>query len=91
MGEVVTGPGRELEPALQVKERNRAMLELLADNALRREPEPVTIEAQRAFEVVDADGEDVDPSFHDRPRYESVTERILRSRPSRSAAVRFKA
>ena len=65
MGEIVASPDRELEPVLQLEEGNRPVLELSADDAFARESEPVAIEAQRAFQVVDADGQDGDPRLHD--------------------------
>src|SRR5690606_23623884 len=59
-------PDREAQPALELEERDGAVLELLADQAAGREAEAVAVEAQRALEVVDAEGEDGQLRLHDR-------------------------
>src|SRR5687767_1357037 len=63
-------PERENEPALQLEERDCPVLELAADNALARQPEPVPIERERPIEVVDAKRYDSDSRFH---RFGSIT------------------
>jgi hypothetical protein len=57
-------PKRELQPGLQIEEGDRAVLELLADDAFRRKAKAVAVETHRALEIVDADGKDSDARFH---------------------------
>src|SRR5438128_2156246 len=63
-GDAGPRPERELQAGLQVEEGDGAVLELLADDALRRQAEAVAVEAQRPLQVVDAQGEHGDPRFH---------------------------
>ena len=64
MRDVLLRPKRELQPRLQVEEDHGAMLEFRADDALRREPQAVAIEAHRALEIVDAEGDEGDARLH---------------------------
>jgi hypothetical protein len=47
-------PQRETQARLQIEEGDRAVLELLADDAFGAQAEAVTIEADRALQVADA-------------------------------------
>src|SRR5882672_8877675 len=64
MGQALAGPERQLQPCLQIKEGHRPMLELCADDALCSETQPVAIEPERPFQIVDADGDHGDSRFH---------------------------
>jgi hypothetical protein len=57
-------PEREFEAAAEVKEGNRPVFELLADNALCRQTKPVAIEGNRAFEGVNTESDDCDLWLH---------------------------
>src|SRR6184192_2665396 len=50
MGEARARPERELEARLQIKESDRAVLELRADDAFGLQAQPVAVEPQRALE-----------------------------------------
>ena len=64
MRNVGARPERELEAGLQVEEDDSAMLELLADDALRGQAEAVAVEDERPLQVVDAEGNEGDARFH---------------------------
>ena len=57
-GKALAGPECQLEAGLQGEERDRSVLELGTDDALRIEAEAIPIEGDRAFEVVDAEGDE---------------------------------
>ena len=48
MGEALARPERQTKTRLEVEEGDGAVLELLADDAVRREAEAVAVEVQRA-------------------------------------------
>lgn len=56
----------KLQPGLQIKEGHRSMLELCTNDALRFQAKAITIEPKRPFQVINADGDDGDSSFHAR-------------------------
>ena len=58
-------PERELQARLEIEERDRAVLELRADDALGLQSEPVTVEPHRAVEVVDSERKQRDARLHD--------------------------
>lgn len=55
--EIAALPECEFQPTLKVKERNRAVLELLTDNPLRRKSETVAIEGDSTLQIVNAECE----------------------------------
>src|SRR6478752_159851 len=63
VSEIVSRPDRELETMLQIEEGDGAMLELAPDDAFGWKPE-VSVERERAFQVVDPYGEYRDPWLH---------------------------
>jgi hypothetical protein len=64
VGDVGAFEDREFQAAGEIEEGDRAMLELAADDALRRQAQPVAVEFQRRLEVIDAEGENGDTRFH---------------------------
>jgi hypothetical protein len=64
MGDAVARPYPELQPALQLEERDRAVLELLADDALGLQAQAVAVEPQRPLQVVHAERDERDPGLH---------------------------
>ena len=62
-------PEREPEAFLQVEERDGAVFEFRADDALRREAQTVAIEAHRTLEIVHAKREHRDPCLHGTPSF----------------------
>src|SRR5439155_13346616 len=60
-GDAGSRPDGELQAALQVEERDGAVLELLADDAVGRQSEAVPVEPERPLQIVDAQGEHGDP------------------------------
>ena len=58
MGDARAWPEREPQSCLEFDKYHGAVLELPADDSLRGQSEPVPIKAQRALQVVDADGDD---------------------------------
>jgi hypothetical protein len=57
-------PQRETQARLQIEERDRAVLELLADDAFGAQAEAVTVEADRFLEIVDAQRDQGYPGFY---------------------------
>jgi len=49
--------------AAQLEERDRTILEFLADDALAGQPKPLPVEGQRPLQVVDPERQDSDPRF----------------------------
>ena len=66
MGERCTGANGEFQAMLKIKEGDGAMLILRADDALRRQTEPIAIKPQRPFQIVNTEGNDRDPRLHSR-------------------------
>jgi hypothetical protein len=64
--EALARPERQAQATVQVEERHRAVLELLADDALGVPAQPVTIEAHRALELIDTEREQRDARLHGR-------------------------
>ena len=64
MGERCAGPNGELQAMLKIKEGDGAILKLRADDALRRQTEPIAIEPQRSLQIVDTESNDGDPWLH---------------------------
>jgi len=64
MGERCAGPNGELQPVLEIEEGDRAMLELRADDPLRRQTEPIAIKSQRSLQIVNTESNDRDPWLH---------------------------
>jgi hypothetical protein len=64
VGDAFAEPEPELQARLQVEENDRAVLELLADDALGRQAQAIAIEAERPLQVVDADRDQGDPRLH---------------------------
>src|SRR5205823_6405287 len=62
--EASSRPERELEARLQIKESDRAVLELRADDAFGLQAHSVAVEPQRALEVVNAQGDERDARLH---------------------------
>jgi hypothetical protein len=62
-------PREEGQPhaAAQLEERDRAVLEFLADDALAGQPKPLPVERQRPLQVVDPERNDSDPRFQPAP------------------------
>jgi hypothetical protein len=54
VGQALARPDRQLQPRLEVEERDRPVLELLADDAGVLEAESVAGEAEGPFQVIDA-------------------------------------
>jgi hypothetical protein len=50
-------------PVLQLEERDRAMLELLADDAFRAQTEAVAVEPHRLLQIIDAERQQRDSRF----------------------------
>jgi hypothetical protein len=57
-------PDGEFQSCLQIKEGNRSVLKLLPDDAFGFESQSVTVEMQRALEVVHAEGNHCDSCVH---------------------------
>jgi hypothetical protein len=51
--ETLTRPQRELQAAFEIKEHHSTVLELGADDSLRRPTETVAIELERLLEIID--------------------------------------
>jgi hypothetical protein len=51
---------------LKIKEGDGAMLELRADDSLRRQTESIAIKPQRALQIVNPESNDRDPRLHSR-------------------------
>jgi hypothetical protein len=66
MGERCAGPNGEFQAMLKFKEGDGSMLELRADDALRRQTEPIAIEPQRPLQIVDTKRNDRDPRLYSR-------------------------
>src|SRR5690606_15944498 len=64
--EAASRPQGQAQARLQVEERDRAVLELLADDAFRRPSEAVPVEAYRPVEVVDTESDQGDVRLHGR-------------------------
>ena len=64
MGERCAGPNGELQPMLKIKERDCTVLKLRTHDALRRQTEPIAIQLQRSFQIVDTESNDRDPWLH---------------------------
>lgn len=54
MREVGAAEQGELQPRLQIEERDRAMFEFAADDAVGFQAEAVAVKPQRGFQIVDA-------------------------------------
>ena len=59
-------PQRKLQALAQLEEDDRAVLELLADDPIGRPAEAVPIEGQRSLQILDTQGDEGDPRFHQR-------------------------
>ena len=57
-------PECQPEPYLQLKEGDRAMLKLRADDSLSRQTEPIPIKPQRSFQIVNTESNDRDSRLH---------------------------
>ena len=66
MGDRCARPDGQLQAMLKFKEGDGAMLILRADDALRRQTEPIAIKPQRPFQIVNTEGNDRDPWLHSR-------------------------
>jgi hypothetical protein len=55
MGERCAGPNGQLQTMLKIEEGDSAMLELRADDALRRQTESIPIKLQRSFQIIDTE------------------------------------
>src|SRR5690554_4026883 len=64
MGNTLARPKRQFQPRLKVKERNSAMLEFLADDAIRMETQAIAVERKRAVQISHAKRDNGDSSFH---------------------------
>lgn len=64
MCKVDPGLERQLQAGFQIEERDRAVLELRSDNALRWKAERISIEGDGALQVIDAECQDSDARFH---------------------------
>jgi hypothetical protein len=83
MRQALSRPERESQASLEIKECHRAILELLADDALRLEPEAAAIEGHGLLEVIDSKGQKRDAGFHRRApsfRMKFTLEQLLASR-----------
>jgi hypothetical protein len=59
---------------LKIEECDGPEFELFANDSFRPEPQAVSIEAQRSIQIVDTDGDYVDPWFHlSTPTWRSCT------------------
>ncbi|MNG38641.1 hypothetical protein D3C84_1264170 [compost metagenome] len=67
MGQAGAWPQGQLQARLQVDEHHRAMFELAADDAGRRQAQAVAVKAQRTFQVVHGEGDDADAGLHGLP------------------------
>ncbi len=54
MCEVGAAEQGEFQPRLQIEERDRAMFEFAADDAVGFQAEAVAVKPQRGFQIVDA-------------------------------------
>src|SRR5262245_19402813 len=59
-----TRPERELQSGLEIEESDGTVLELSADDAFGLQPEAVTVEPDRSFQIIDAQGQDGNPWLH---------------------------
>ena len=66
MGERCAGLNGKLQTMLKIEERDRAMFELPADDALRRETQSITIKFQRLFQIVNTESNPRDSWLHNR-------------------------
>ena len=57
-------PQSETQAALKLDEYNGAIFEPFADDALGWETQAIAVEAQRRFEVIDANGDHCDSRLH---------------------------
>ncbi len=64
MRDVVACPDCQFNPGLQIEKRHRAVLEFPADDTFGRQAQPVAVERQRSFKVVDAQRDDGYAWFH---------------------------
>ena len=65
-GQAPARPKRQLQPGLEIEERDSAILELGADDALRTEAKAISVEGYRTLEVADAQSEQGDVRIHRR-------------------------
>ena len=64
MGKRRAEPNGKFQAVLQIKECNRTMLILCADDALRGKTESIPIKPQRSFQIVYTDSNHGDSWFH---------------------------
>jgi hypothetical protein len=57
-------PNGEFQAGLQIKEGNSPMVELFANDALRRQAETIAVEMYRPFQVVSAEGNNCNAWLH---------------------------
>ncbi len=62
--EALAWPQRQLQPRLQIEECDGSVLELRADDALGAEAQTVSVERDRALEIIDPEREESDVRIH---------------------------
>lgn len=64
VAEARAGPERESETRLKVEEGNRSVVELLTNDSIGREAEPIAVERDRARQIVYAESDDGQARMH---------------------------
>ena len=64
MGNALSRPKREFQYQLQVKERDRPILELSTYDTVGGKPQTITIETQGSLEIIDPKRDDCYSWFH---------------------------
>ncbi len=64
MDDALARPESQAEARLQINEYNSPMLELFTCDALGSKAQPITVEVQRNFKIINADSDDGDSWLH---------------------------
>src|SRR5690606_25038144 len=92
VGEGLTRPECELQPRFEVEERDRSVLELRPDDALRGKAQCITIERHGSFEVIHSECQQRHTRLHGSRNFRGSsatarTDRTVAVVPSRETAL----